>query len=135
MTASTDGFSIPGDIDLYNSDPFDYTASITKEGPNFFDMIGDSLLKDNGDTTDVLGFKLLNFGKLKEKLDPLTEVTNFRAFSPRWILPTKFRNATNPALNTSSILLVIDSAREVDRKLAEYFSTEIIGENEIMITQ
>lgn len=24
MTASSDGFSVPGDIDLYNSDPFDY---------------------------------------------------------------------------------------------------------------
>lgn len=98
-------------------------------------MLGENLLKDNGDYTEVLGFKLLNFGKLKEKLDPLTEVTNFRAFSPRWILPTKFRNITNPARNTSSILIVLDSRREVDKKLAEYFSTEILGENEVMITQ
>lgn len=68
-------------------------------------------------------------------MDPLTEYTDFRAFSPRWILPTKFRNVTNPARNTSSILIVLDSAREVDRKLAEYFSQEIIGMNEVMITE
>lgn len=85
-------------------------------------MVGENLVKDNGDYTEVLGLKLLNFGKLKEKLDPLTNYTDFRAFTPRWIFPTRFRNATNPARNTSSILIVIDSAREVDNRLGEYFS-------------
>lgn len=66
MTASSDGLLEPGDIDLYNSDPFDYLPVNASNGPNFFDMIGENLMKDNGDFTEVLGFKLLNFGKLKE---------------------------------------------------------------------
>jgi len=31
--------------------------------------------------------------------------------------------------------MVLDSAREIDNKLAEHFSREFIGENEIMISQ
>lgn len=99
------------------------------------DLFGENLLKDHGDYTEVLGFKLLNFANLKEKLDPLANTTDFRAFTPRWMLPARFRNATNPARNTSTILIVLDSAREVDSRLGEYFSQEIIGENEVMITQ
>ena len=97
-------------------------------------MISENIVKDNGDYTEIAGFKLLYFKILKEKLDPLTENTNFRAFTPRGILPTKFRNVSNSARNTSSIMIVIDSALEADRHLAEYFSKEIIGENEVMIT-
>lgn len=92
-------------------------------------------MKDYGDYAEVLGLKLLNFAKLKDKLEPLTNTTGFRAFTPRWILPTRFRNSSNPARNTSSILIVIDSAREVDYRLGEYFSREIIGEDEVMITE
>lgn len=65
----------------------------------------------------------------------MTNVTDFRSFTPRWILPTKFRNSTNPERNTSSILIILDSAREVDNRIAEYFSKEIIGDSEVMITE
>lgn len=135
LTAATDGYSESGDIDLYNSDPFEYQPRKVVQEESFLDMLGDNLIKDNGDNLEVLGFKLLNFEKLKEQLDPMTNNTDFRAFAPRWILPTKFRNSTNPARNTSSILIIIDSAREVDNRLAEYFSKEIIGDNELMITE
>ena len=50
------------------------------------------------------------------------------------MLPTKLRNTINPALNTSCILLIIDSAREVDLDLIPFFGKEILGDSEILIS-
>ena len=44
------------------------------------------------------------------------------------------RNATNPARNTSCILMIIDSEREVELDFGTGFSTEIIGDSEMMIS-
>jgi hypothetical protein len=46
----------------------------------------------------------------------------FLGFSPRWVLPTKLRNISNPNLNTSALMVILDSAREVDLGIAKYFS-------------
>jgi hypothetical protein len=76
----------------------------------------------------------LNFDVLKKKLDTLDADGDFKGFSPRWMLPTRLRNITNPEIYTSNLLIIIDSAREADRGLGEHFSTEIIGDNEIMVS-
>ena len=60
--------------------------------------------------------------------------TIFKGFAPRWILPMMLRNVTNPARNTSCILMIIDSEREVDLDFGTGFSTEIIGDSEMMIS-
>mmetsp|Transcript_22269 Transcript_22269/g.34447 ORF Transcript_22269/g.34447 Transcript_22269/m.34447 type:complete len:800 (-) Transcript_22269:1038-3437(-) len=51
------------------------------------------------------------------------------------MMPTKLRNSSDSATNTSSILLIIDSEREVDLEFANGFSDEIIGDSEIMISE
>lgn len=71
---------------------------------------------------------------LKEKLDPLNEGDVIKGFSPRWMLPSKLRNITDESRNTSCIMIIIDSKREVDLGLIEPFSQEIIGDSEIMIS-
>ena len=58
----------------------------------------------------------------------------FKGFSPRWTLPVTLSNVTNPDKNVSSIVLIIDSARESDRNVAEYFTKEIIGKSEMMVS-
>lgn len=128
------GGSIDGDIAMYTSDPFDYQEPPKPNQTSFFESFDRSLVKDNGDHSEIAGFKLLNFAKLREQLDPLSNHTSFKGFTPRWILPTRFRNSTNSARNTSCILIVLDSRREIDYKIGEYFSQEVLGENEIMIT-
>ena len=40
-----------------------------------------------------------------------------------------------PALNTSALLIILDSAREVDLDLYPYFSNELLGDSEIMISK
>lgn len=64
----------------------------------------------------------------------LQNMKGFDGFSPRWTLITRLRNMTNPLLNSSSLLLVIDSKREVDIGLGRYFSQTILGENDIMVS-
>ena len=44
------------------------------------------------------------------------------------------RNVTNPARNTSVILMIIDSEREVNLDFGTGFSTAIIGDSEMMIS-
>ena len=64
----------------------------------------------------------------------LAEGGDFVGFAPRWQLPTKIRNISNPATNTSNILIIIDSAAEADQGLAPYFDGEVLGDSEIMIS-
>ena len=66
LTAGTDGVSVSGDIDLYNSDPFEYQQNITEPERALLDVLGENLIKDNGDHLEILGFKLLNFDQLKD---------------------------------------------------------------------
>jgi hypothetical protein len=46
----------------------------------------------------------------------------------------KLRNATNSARNTSCILIIVDSEREIDFGFANGFSNEILGDSEIMLS-
>lgn len=92
---------------------------------------------DQGDYADILGLSLIKFDTLKEKLDPLNSEENsiFKGFSPRWTLPTRLISETNNQKNTSCILLMIDSAREVDLGLIDEFSQEILGRNEMLLSE
>lgn len=77
---------------------------------------------------------MLRFDVFAKKLDELNGKGTFRGFVPRWILPTKVRRPDEPARNTSCLLIVIDSKREVDLNLTRHFSQQILGENEIMVS-
>ena len=59
----------------------------------------------------------------------------FKGFSPRWMFPTKLRNVNDAEISTSSILIVLDSAREVELDLVPYFGKQILGDSEIMISE
>lgn len=58
----------------------------------------------------------------------------FDGFAPRWTLITRLRNISNPLLNSSALLVVIDSKREVDIGLGRYFSQTIMGTNDVMVS-
>jgi hypothetical protein len=88
-----------------------------------------------GDHAEIFGFNLLKFDKFKEKLDPLNTKDIFRGFSPRWTLPTALRNIHEPNLNTSALMIIIDSAREIDLDMFPYFPEIYLGDSEIMIPQ
>ena len=84
----------------------------------------------------MLGINILNFEVFKEKLDSNTEqLSAFKGFSPRWILPTKLRRLDEPGRNTSAMAIILDSKREVQLEMAEHFTPEIIGRNEIMASE
>ena len=91
-------------------------------------------LADQGDHAEIFGFSLIKFDAYRDKLDALNSTGVFRGFSPRWQLPTKIRNISNPATNTSNILIILDSAREVDIQFAEHFTDEVLGDSEIIIS-
>ena len=82
----------------------------------------------------MFGFSLIQFDELKEQLGPLFNDTVFKGFAPRWILPMMLRNVTNPARNTSCIMMIIDSEREAQMDFGTGFSSEIIGDSEMMIS-
>lgn len=50
-------------------------------------------------------------------------------------MPAKLRRLDNPNLNTSAIAIILDSEREVSLEMAEYFTPEVIGRNEIMASE
>lgn len=82
-----------------------------------------------------MGIDILKFGTLKERLDPLSEGSIFKGFAPRWTLPTLLRNVTDPSRNSSCFLIIVDSAREADLGLIPPFSQEILGDNEMMLSE
>jgi hypothetical protein len=126
---------VDGDVNQYASDPFEYAVKTNTTSTNFVDYIISNAVSDQGDHAEVFGFNLLKFNAVKDKLDELNLGPDFKGFSPRWTLPTRLRNTGNPSLNTSCLLLVIDSAREVDLGLAPYFQQDILGDNEIMVAE
>ena len=72
---------------------------------------------------------------INEKLEAqLTPDTLFKGFSPRWTLPVKVRNITDPSLHTSIMLLIIDSNREADLKFGAGFTDERMGDSEVMLS-
>lgn len=99
-----------GDTNFYNGDPFVYKKKVEKKG--IFDSIRDGAFQDQGDHAEILGFNLLRFDDFEKKLDPING-QGFNGFTPRWTLPTKIRNTTNPNLNTSCMMVILDSKREV----------------------
>jgi hypothetical protein len=117
---------------LYLGDPFDYQPAKKK---NLFDSLADSSFKDNGDHSEIFGFQLLKFDEFAKRLDPLNGKGTFKGFSPRWMFPTKLRNVNDAEISTSSILIVLDSAREVELDLVPYFGKQILGDSEIMISE
>jgi len=122
-----------GNHNLYVDDPFDLKPNVT-QGGGFLENVRNGAFANNGDHAEILGFNLLNFKAISEKLDPLNGDGIFKGFSPRWSLPTKIRNSHAPSLNTSCILIIIDSAREVDLGLVPFFDKEILGDSEILIS-
>ena len=90
------------------------------------------MFSEANDSISLYGFNLLKFDYFQQKLDSLDDSQIFKGFTPRWTLPVKMRNITNPALSISSIIIIIDSERESIRKMNEHFSDEIIGRSELM---
>lgn len=73
---------------------------------------------------------------MEKKLDQNNKYLEaFKGFTPRWILPGKVRRLDSIQSNTSATVIIIDSAREVKLGLAEQFTPEIIGRNEIMVSE
>lgn len=85
-------------MNFYNLDPF-------TQG-NYSDMDLTAL-----DKIDLVGLPILNYTHINKDL---SQLDGFYGFSPRWTLICKLRNITNPSLNTSAILLVIDSKKEIE---------------------
>jgi len=127
---------VAGDVNVYNlTDLFEEAPDPDELKPkSLVDQFDKSTLADQGDHAEIFGFSLIKFDAYREKLDALNSTGVFRGFSPRWQLPTKIRNISNPATNTSNILIVLDSAREVDNRMGQYFSREVLGDSEIMIS-
>jgi hypothetical protein len=72
------------------------------------------------------------FDQFKDKLDPLNEDSSWKGFSPRWTLPTKLRNSNDTSLATSTILVIMDTAREVHLGIGPYFSQSVLGLSEMI---
>ena len=92
-------------------------------------------MANNGDHLEILGFNLLKFDVFKQKLDPLIDNGPFKGFTPRWNLPTRLRNPNDHSKNSSCMLIVIDSSREVDLEIAKYFTKDVMWKNEIMANE
>lgn len=98
-------------------------------------QIQEAAFANKGDHAELLGFNLLNFDVFKDKLDPIRETGMFKGFFPRWTLPTKLRNVHDPSKNASCILVILDSSREVDLGIAEFFTDEVMWKSEIMVQE
>jgi len=117
---------------MYQVDPFTYKKKV-ENNTDILGQLSKGILTDNGDHAELFGFNLLKFNSMKDKLDELNKGDKFKGFAPRWTLPMKLRNTEQPGLNTSCLLIAIDSRRETDLDLIPYFSKEIIGDQEIMV--
>jgi hypothetical protein len=109
-----------GDFNFYASDPFTYRPK--NETNNTFPSLFSQGVSSEKDYTSVVGLNLINFRKLKAELDPLNGGDTIKGFTPRWLLPSKLRNITNTNRNTSCIMIIIDSKREVDLGMIPPFS-------------
>jgi hypothetical protein len=77
---------------------------------------------------------MLKFDVFKEKLDPMNDKGTWKGFSPRTLFPMTLINPDNVLRNTSTIVLIYDSQREVDIELAPHFSQKVLGSSETIIT-
>ena len=57
-----------------------------------------------------------------DKLDQFNGKGVYKGFTPRWILPAIIKNITNSRYNTSALMVILDSAREVDLGFMNFFS-------------
>ena len=62
-------------------------------------------------------------------------LSKWKGFSPRWSVPTKLRNTTEETRNTSSILIVLDTQREVDIGIGPHFSKTVLKNKELLVSQ
>lgn len=85
--------------------------------PDFSNMIVEQ--GDNAVIADSI--HVLKFDMFKDKLEPLVG-NGFDGFSPRWTYPVHLRNTMDSSRNTSAILIIIDSLREIEIGLGKTFS-------------
>lgn len=105
------------------------------QGDNLFNWnntINTSHIDPGTDHIEYNGVNMLVFEDFKNKLDPLNEGTKWRGFSPRWTLPTKIRNSQDPTFITSTILVIMDTAREIHLGIGPYFSQDTLGLSEMI---
>lgn len=91
-----------------------------------------SALEPGKDHFELFGFDMLVFDAFKDKLDPLSEKDVWKGFSPRWTIPAKLRSNQ---LTTSIILIIMDTAREVQYGIGPYFSKTILGLSEMISSE
>lgn len=72
------------------------------------------------DTVFYFGMELLVFEYFQQKL--MSQDDKWAGFTPRSTFPMLLRNPVDPSRNTSFIVIIIDSQREVDIQLAPHFS-------------
>mmetsp|Transcript_2326 Transcript_2326/g.3977 ORF Transcript_2326/g.3977 Transcript_2326/m.3977 type:complete len:206 (+) Transcript_2326:931-1548(+) len=70
----------------------------------------------------------------KEKTESHAYSLGWNGFSPRWQFPSKLVSAEDPTLKTSTLLMVLDSAREVTIGIGPNFSKTKLDRNEIMVS-
>jgi hypothetical protein len=77
---------------------------------------------------------VINFEAYRQKLDAMTAAGEslFRGFSPRWTIPVQLKT-TDRKRTTSCLLMVIDSAREVQQGIGPAFTQRVLGKNEIVV--
>ena len=104
--------TLNGDRNFYSNESIyeSYTFVASETAPKK----DGQLMEENTDHASVAGLEVLQFEAYKKQLDALTatEGSLFKGFSPRWTIPVRLRNPST-AVNTSCLLIVIDSAREV----------------------
>lgn len=126
---------ISGEIDPHQTIPFKFQID-DKNDSNLYDELKNIAYQDRGDHLELLGINILNFEDINKKIEAQRDqLDNFLGFSPRWILPSKIRRVDTPDMNTSAMAIIIDSEREVDLQLVDEFTSEIIGRNEIMVSE
>ena len=86
------------------------------------------------DHFELFGFDMLVFDEFKTKLDPLAAEDVWKGFAPRWTIPAKLRNEEK-TLSTSIILIIMDTAREVQYGIGPYFSKTILGLSEMISSE
>ena len=84
--------------------------------------------------SDIVNFNNLSLFNVSVFDKKLQGLPGFEGFAPRYTLITRLRNLTDSLLNTSAMLVVIDSKREIDIGLGRYFSQKVMGKGDIMVS-
>jgi hypothetical protein len=133
---------VKGDLNYYDMDPWTVLDEYEEpdglargEGASILDLMrGASVSVDQTDHLEVLGYSLLNFAVFEEKLQPLVG-TEFRGFTPRWMVPAKIRNPQKPELTTGCLLIIADTRREAELGLIPGFSQQMMSRNDVMVSR